>query len=48
MEKNEAEISGFAVTKNAPSPGKIFLKKKKIVPAYLCRYDLQNGAEIFF
>ena len=36
MGKNETQISGFAVMKKAPSP------LKKILPAYLCRYDLQN------
>ena len=45
MEKNKAQISGFAVTKKAPSPLK---KKKKILPAYLRRYDLQNGVRKFF
>ena len=35
---NEAQISGFPVVKKAPSPWKIFFRKK-ILPAYLCRYD---------
>ena len=34
VEKIEAQISGFAVVKKAPSPWKI---KKKILPAYLYR-----------
>ena len=44
MEKNKAQISGFAVAKKAPSP--IFFDKK-ILPACLCRYDLQNGVRKF-
>ena len=47
MEKNETQISGFAVAKKAPSPWKVFFKKKKILPAYLCRYDLQNSVGKF-
>ena len=49
MEKNKAQISGFAVVKKAPSPcKKTFSKKEKILPAYLCRYDLENGVWNFF
>ena len=47
MEKNETQISGFAVVKKAPSPWKIFISKKNL-PAYLCRYNLQNGVRKFF
>ena len=49
MEKNEAKISGFAVVKKASSPWKKAFLKKKIIPAYFCRYDLQSRAQnIFF
>ena len=50
VEKNKAQISSsFAVAKRAPSPWKkIFSKKKKNLPAYLCRYDLQNVVQKFF
>ena len=27
---------------------KTFFRKKKILPPYLCRYDLQNGVRKFF
>ena len=37
MEKNAAQINGFAVVKKAPSLWKKNLKKKKILPAYLHR-----------
>ena len=43
-QKNDALISGFAFMKKAPSPWKKFLKK--ILQAYLSRYDLQNGVHI--
>ena len=48
MEKNKAQISGFAVTKKAPSPLKEVFSKKKILLAYLCRNDLQNGVQKLF
>ena len=47
MEKNEAQISGSAVVKKAPSPSKKFFRKK-ILPAYLWRYELQNDVRKFF
>ena len=47
VEKNEVQISCFAVAKKAPSLEK-YIFRKKILPAYLCRYDLQNGAQKFF
>ena len=47
MEKNETQISGFAVVKKDPSPWKIFISKKNL-PAYLCRYDFQNSVRKFF
>ena len=34
--------------KGSKSLKKNFQKKKKILPAYLCRYDLQNGVEKLF
>ena len=37
MEKNEAQISGFAVVKKGPSPWKKIFSKKKILSAYLYR-----------
>ena len=46
MEKNEAQISGFAVVKKAPE-NSFFFKKIKIFPAYLYRYDLQNSERKF-
>ena len=46
MEKNDAQISGFAVVKKAPSPWKKFFEKKNL-PAYLYISDLQNGVWIF-
>ena len=47
MEKNEAQISGFAVVKkSSKSLKKIFLEKKNC-PPYLRRYDLQNGVHKF-
>ena len=50
MEKNEVQTSGFVVAKKLPSlKKKIFWKKKKkILPAYLCGYDLQNRVRNFF
>ena len=48
VEKNEAQISGFAATKKAPSPWKKYFLKNNFLPAYLCRYDLQNGVQNFF
>ena len=48
MEKNAAQISGFAVAKKAPSHWNKFFFEKKILPAYLCRCDLQNSMRIFF
>ena len=48
MEKNETQISGFAVMKKAPSPWKKNFFWKKILPTYLCRYDLQNGVWKYF
>ena len=45
--KNEPQISGFAVTKKAQSTCKKFFSKK-FLPAYLYRYDLQNGVRKFF
>ena len=47
MEKNPVQINVFAVAKKAPSPWKK-LFSKKILPAYLCRYDRQNGVRNFF
>ena len=47
MEKNEAQISGFAVTKKLQVLEKNFFQKK-FLPAYLRRYDLQNGVQKFF
>ena len=41
-------MSSFAVRKKAPSPGKKILFEKKFLPAYLYRYDLQNGVQKFF
>ena len=50
--KNDAQISGFGAAEKAPSPWKKDFpekkKKKKFPPAYLCGYDLQNGAREFF
>ena len=43
VEKNKAQISGFAVTKKANKIKKIQKKKEKNLAAYLCRYCLQNG-----
>ena len=37
VEKNEPQIIGFVVAKRAPS------LLKKILLAYLCKYDLQNS-----
>ena len=49
MEKNEAQSSGFAVIKKASSREITFFREKKILPANLCRYDLQNGVRnVFF
>ena len=45
MEKNDAQISGFTVAKKAPSPSKKVFFKEKVLPAYLCSYDLKT--EIF-
>ena len=45
--KNEAQISGFAVVRKAPSPWKKNFSKK-LLPAYLYRYDFQNGMWKFF
>ena len=47
--KNEDQINAFKVTKKASSPlKKMFSKKKKFIPAYLCQYDLQKGVRKFF
>ena len=48
MEKNDAQNSGFAVVKKARSPWKKSLFDKNILPAYLYRWDLQNGVRKFF
>ena len=37
VEKNEAQISSFAVVKKAPSPWKENFFKKRILPVYLYR-----------
>ena len=45
VEKNEAQTSGFVVAK------KVFEKNffgKKMPPADLCRYDLQNSVRQLF
>ena len=42
MEKNKAQISGFTFPEKAPSPWKVFFLKKKILPAFLCRYHRQK------
>ena len=47
MEKNEPQISGFAAVKKAPSPWKKNFRKT-VLPAYFCRYDLQNSVQKFF
>ena len=48
MEENEAQISDFVVAKKAQSLSKNIFLNKKILPAYLCGYDLQNGVRNFF
>ena len=47
VQKNEVEISGFAVAKKALSPWKKSFFEKKL-QAYLCRYDLQKDMRNFF
>ena len=47
-EKNEAKISGFAVTEKAPSPWKKNFFEKNIRLSYFCRNDLQNSVRNFF
>ena len=43
MEKNDAQISGFAVRKKAPSLWKSFLfEKENVFPAYLCRSSIDK------
>ena len=44
MGKNKAQTRGLAVAKKAP---KKFFFKQKLLPAYLCRYDLLNVVRIF-
>ena len=46
MEKNDAQISGFAVLKKAPSHWKKIKKKKKLFQL-ICT-DLQKGVWKFF
>ena len=48
VQKNENQISGFAVAKKAPSLWKKIFFEEKILPAYLCGYDLQNGVRKIF
>ena len=48
VETHEAQISDIAVAKKPSSPWKIIFLKEKILPAYLCRYDLQNSVRSFF
>ena len=48
VEKNEAQISGFAVAKKSPKSFKKAIFRKKFLPAYLCRYDSKWCAEFFF
>ena len=45
--KISAQIIGFKVLKNAPSSSKKIFSKKKLLPACLCRYDLQNAVRKF-
>ena len=47
MVKNDTQISGFTFVKKASSPWKTFFFKK-MLPAYLCRQDLQNYVGNFF
>ena len=48
VQKNENQISGFVVAKKAPSLWKKIFFEEKILPAYLCEYDLQNGVRKIF
>ena len=47
MEKNEAQISGFAVAKKSPKILKKKFSEKKFLTVYLWRYDLPNGVRNF-
>ena len=46
VEKNEAQTSGFVAAKLQVFQKNFF--EKKILPAYLCGYDLQNRVRKFF
>ena len=48
MEKNEAQISGFADAKKAPSPWKNIFLKKKSSNLFLQIWSSKQCAEIFF
>ena len=47
MEKHEAQISGFAVTKKSFKSLKNNFFEKQFLPAYLCRYHLHNDVRKF-
>ena len=48
VEKNEAQISSFAVGKKKLQALEKNAFRKKILRTYLCRYDFQNGVGNFF
>ena len=48
MEKNEGQISGFAVAKKAPSPWKNFFSKKKSSSLFVKIRPTKRFAEFFF
>ena len=48
MEKNEVQISGFAVAKEAQSPCKKIFSKKNSFTLFVQIYDLQNGVRNIF